>query len=111
MKTLQKIEDTWCGVLVHCDAEFDSTPRVLEGWWPKGVYGWHPTQFFGTPTATGTSCTSTATTMGSGTGTTTGSTTTGIAGIRLRFAQLSSFLPQLFAGGVLVIPSLVEGFY
>jgi len=36
MKTLQKNEDTWCGVLWHYDAEYDSILRIFEGWW----YGW-----------------------------------------------------------------------
>lgn len=31
-----KNEDTWCDVLWHSDAEYDSTRRVFNGWW----YGW-----------------------------------------------------------------------
>src|SRR3990167_8291009 len=35
MQTLQKKEATWCKVPGHYDAEYDSTPRVLKGWWHR----------------------------------------------------------------------------
>ncbi len=30
-----KNEATWCKVLGHYDAKYDSTPRVFEGWWHR----------------------------------------------------------------------------
>ncbi len=33
MQTLQKNEDTWCNMLGHYDAKYDSTPRVFDGRW------------------------------------------------------------------------------
>ena len=91
-----KIEDTWCRILGHYDAKYDTVPRVFKGQWWQGRC---PIHFCGTRMATVTSCTCTGT-MTRGTGTLTGSTTTGTPTTRPRFSQLSSFLFRLF-GGVL----------
>ena len=71
---------------------YDTTPRVLKGWW----HGRHLIRT-ATAMATCTSATSTGTTAG-GTGATTGSTTTGTATTPLRCVQLSSLLTPLTAG-------------
>lgn len=81
-----KNEDTWWSVLWHCDAEYDTALRVINGQW----YGRHAPRT-ATPTTTCMSGICTGTAAG-GTGTTTGWMTTGTPTTPPRCSQLSSFL-------------------
>ncbi len=92
MQTLQKMKILGVECSGIRDAEYDSTPRVLEGWW----YGWRFIQS-ATLMATCTFVTCTGSTTG-GSGALTGSTATGSTSTLLRCVQISSLLAPLLAG-------------